>query len=131
MRRSLLLATALLAISAPALSQSVDRGQVNRIIDEGTTRSQVMLTAEHLADVIGPRLTNSPQMRQAETWTQSKFSEWGLKNVHKEGFDFGRGWWIESSSVKMVSWSCWCTSDKNVRWRGPSPFNHSDAGVRL
>jgi len=103
MRRSLLLATALIALSAPAFSQSVDRGQVNRIIDEGTTRSQVMPIAEHLADVIGPRLTNSPAMRQAETWTQSKFSEWGLKNVHKEAFDFGRGWWIESSSVKMIT----------------------------
>jgi carboxypeptidase Q len=103
MRRPLLLATALITFSAPAFSQSVDRDQVNRIIDEGTTRSQVMLTAEHLADVIGPRLTNSPQMRQAETWTSAKFSEWGLKNVHKEGFDFGRGWWIESSSVKMIT----------------------------
>lgn len=103
MRRSLLLATALLAVSAPAFPQSVDRGQVNRLIDEGTTRSQVMVTAEHLADVIGPRLTNSPGMRQAESWTQAKFSEWGLKNVHKEGFEFGRGWWINSASVRMIT----------------------------
>ncbi|MDB5706032.1 MAG: family metallo-hydrolase [Sphingomonas bacterium] len=103
MRRSLLLATALIAIATPAFPQAVDRGQVNRIIDEGTTRSQVMVTAEHLADVIGPRLTNSPGMRQAESWTQSQFAGWGLKNVHKEGFDFGRGWWISSSSVRMIT----------------------------
>ena len=70
MRRSLLLVTALFVTAGPALAQSVDRNQVNRIIDEGTTRSQVMLTAEHLADVIGPRLTNSPGMRQAEAWTR-------------------------------------------------------------
>ena len=103
MHRSLLLATALLSLSAPAFSQAVDRSQVNRIIDEGTTRSQVMLTAQHLSDVIGARLTNSPSMRQAENWTQAKFTEWGLKNVHKEGYDFGRGWWINSASVRMVT----------------------------
>jgi len=103
MRRSLLLATAMLAIAAPAFSQTVDRGQVNRLVDEGTTRSQVMPIAQHLSDVIGARLTNSPSMRQAEAWTQAKFSEWGLKNVHKEGYEFGRGWWINSSSVRMLT----------------------------
>jgi hypothetical protein len=103
MRRSPLLAIALLALSSPAFSQAVDRGQVNRIIDEGTTRSQVMPIAQHLSDVIGARLTNSPQMRQAESWTQAKFSEWGLKNVRKEGFDFGRGWWINNASVRMLT----------------------------
>jgi carboxypeptidase Q len=103
MRRLLLASAALFALAVPAFGQSVDRGQVNRIIDEGTTRSQVMPIAEHLADVIGPRLTNSPQMRQAEAWTMAKFGEWGLKAVHREGFDFGRGWSIERSSVRMVS----------------------------
>ncbi len=27
----------------------------------------------------------------------------GLKNVHKEGFAFGRGWSIKRASVRMVS----------------------------
>ncbi|MGQ7434144.1 hypothetical protein ACTGZC_10940, partial [Streptococcus suis] len=35
--------------------------------------------------------------------TQSKFKDWGLSNVHKEGFEFGRGWWIERSSVRMLT----------------------------
>lgn len=103
MRRALLLASALLPTAAPASAQTVDRTQMARIIDEGTAHSEVMPIAEHLADVIGPRLTNSPAMRVAETWTQAKFAEWGLKNVHKEAFAFGRGWSIVSSSVRMVS----------------------------
>jgi carboxypeptidase Q len=103
MRRLLLASAALLSLAVPAFGQSVDRNQVNRIIDEGTTRSQVMPIAEHLADVIGPRLTNSPQMRQAEGWTMDQFGKWGLRNVHREGFDFGRGWSIERSSVRMVA----------------------------
>ena len=99
--RHMIFAAAVLAAGAPAAAQ--DGGQVNRIIDEGMNHSQVMVTAEHLADVIGPRLTNSPQMRTAEAWTQAKFVEWGLKNVHREGYPFGRGWWIERSSVRMIT----------------------------
>ena len=99
MRRLLLAATML---AAPVLAQ--DKGAaVSRIIDEGTNHSQVMVTAQHLTDVIGPRLTNSPQMRQAEAWTQAQFREWGLANVHKEGFPFGRGWSIERAGVRMVT----------------------------
>jgi hypothetical protein len=100
MRHLLLAASAMLALS-PAAAQ--DRGAVNKIIDEGTNHSAVMATAQHLTDVIGPRLTNSPAMRRAEVWTQAKFAEWGLKNVHKEGFAFGRGWSIERASVRMLT----------------------------
>jgi hypothetical protein len=100
---ALLATVAATPLSAPLAAQAVDRDAVNRIIDEGTSQSEVMPIAEHLTDVIGSRLTNSPGMRQAEEWTQSKFREWGLKNVHKEGFEFGRGWSIVSSSVRMVT----------------------------
>lgn len=103
MRHILLATVAASMLTGPLAAQSVDRAQVARIIDEGTTRSQVMPTAQQLADVIGPRLTNSPAMRRAETWTQKMFADWGLKNVHKEGFEFGRGWEIVSSSVRMVT----------------------------
>ena len=102
MRHLLLAATAMLAVAAPLGAGAQDRAAANRIIDEGTNHSQVMVTAQHLTDVIGPRLTNSPQMRAAEAWTQAKFAEWGL-NVRKEGFPFGRGWSIERSSVRMVT----------------------------
>lgn len=101
--RHLLAAVAVVALATPALSQSSDSSAVARIVDEGSNHSQVMPTAEYLADVIGPRLTNSPGMRKAEDWTQSKFREWGLSNVHKEGWQFGRGWSIVHSSVQMVS----------------------------
>lgn len=103
MRKSFIAAAAAIAFVIPAASQSTDLSMTTRIMDEGFNRSQVMVTAQYLTDQIGPRLTNSPGMRKAESWTMGKFSEWGLSNVHKEGFEFGRGWWIENSSVKMVS----------------------------
>lgn len=107
MRRSFLLAATgfglAAIIAASATAQSVDKTATAKIIDQGINHSEVMVTAEHLDDVIGPRLTNSPGMRKAEAWTQSRFKDWGLANVHKEAFDFGRGWWIERSSVRMLT----------------------------
>lgn len=91
----------LIAVSAAtAVAQPAD---LNRVIDQGLNHSQVMQTAEHMMDVIGSRLTNSPGMRQAEAWTQQQYKAWGLKNVHKEAFGFGRGWSIISSSVRMTA----------------------------
>lgn len=75
---------------------------IDRIIDEGFNHSELAETAAYLTDRIGGRLTNSPQMRAAEQWTQQQFSAWGLKNVHTEGFEFGRGWSIEQASARLV-----------------------------
>src|SRR5450631_3262380 len=76
---------------------------INRISDIGFNHSEVVDTAAYLADEIGGRMTNSPAMRKAERWTQEKFKSWGLKDVRAEAFDFGRGWWIESSHVRMIA----------------------------
>ena len=76
---------------------------INRISDVGFNHSEVVDTAAYLADEIGGRMTNSPAMRKAERWTQEKFKSWGLKDVRSEGFDFGRGWWIESAHVRMIA----------------------------
>jgi carboxypeptidase Q len=76
---------------------------INRIADVGFNHSEVVNTAAYLADEIGGRMTNSPAMRKAERWTQDRFRSWGLKDVRAEAFDFGRGWWIESSHVRMIA----------------------------
>ena len=100
---SSILLAAVAVIAAPLSAQQVDRSEIARITDQGMNRSEVMLTAEHMTDRIGSRLTNSPGMRAAEEWTLSRFRGWGLKNAHKEGFDFGRGWWAERQSARMIS----------------------------
>ena len=82
---------------------AADPPLITRIADEGFNHSQVAETAEYLADQIGGRMTNSPAMRKAEQWSQERFRTWGLKNVRTEAFDFGRGWWIESSHVRMIA----------------------------
>ncbi|RYD88541.1 MAG: peptidase M28, partial [Sphingomonadales bacterium] len=80
--RASLLAAAALAL-VPAAVAAQEAGDSARVIDEGMNRSQVQLTAHDLLDKIGPRLTNSPNMRVAEGWAVDKMGEIGLANVHK------------------------------------------------
>ena len=63
MRAFVLLASAAL-VAAPASAVTSDTA---RIIDEGMNRSQIMLNAHELFDNIGPRLTNSTNMRKAQS----------------------------------------------------------------
>ena len=77
---------------------------IERIKDEGMNRSQVMQTLSHLTDVIGPRLTASPNLKRANEWTRDKMKEWGLENAHLEAWGpFGRGWTLKSFSAEIVA----------------------------
>ncbi|MBA3711977.1 MAG: M20/M25/M40 family metallo-hydrolase [Pyrinomonadaceae bacterium] len=76
---------------------------IERIKDESLNRSQVMRTLSYLTDVIGPRLTNSPNMKRANTWTRDKMTEWGLQNARLEPWGpFGRGWSLERFNATVV-----------------------------
>ncbi len=82
---------------------NVDLGIVTRIRDEGFHRSQVMATVGYLTDRIGPRLTGSPELKEANEWTRQQLASWGLANAHLEGWEFGRGWSFSRAVVTMVS----------------------------
>jgi carboxypeptidase Q len=96
-------ALVLYTVSSFAAAPPGDVATINRITDAAFNHGEVVDTAAYLADQIGGRMTNSPAMRRAERWTQDQFKSWGLKDVRAEGFDFGRGWWIESSHVRMTA----------------------------
>lgn len=109
----------LLTLSATAAG-TVDYATINRIIDEGFNHSELPQTAEYLTDRIGGRVTNSPQMRAAEKRTQAQYRSWGLANIHTEGFDFGRGWFIESSSARLMSPRALTLRAIPVAWTPPT-----------
>lgn len=74
-----------------------------RIKDEGMNRSQVMQTLSYLSDVIGPRLTASPNAKRANEWTREKLTGWGLQNGHLEAWGpFGRGWTLKRFSAQIT-----------------------------
>src|SRR2546423_7811612 len=77
---------------------------ITRIKDEGMNRSQVMQTLSYLSDVIGPRLTASPNAKRANEWTRDTLSRWGLQNAHLEAWGpFGRGWTLKHFSAQVIS----------------------------
>ncbi len=100
--RQLVGALVLAATTTLARAEPV-HNDIDKIIDQGLRHSRVMQTAEYMDDWIGARLTNSPAMRTAEAWAMKQFTAWGLKNVRKDGWEFGRGWSLVSSSVKMLT----------------------------
>lgn len=91
----------MLAVSVPASSNETDVNQ--EIMHEAFSHSQIQAMAHELVDEIGPRLTNSTNMRVAEQWAVDTMIKLGLENVRKEGFEFGRGWDYISSDVTMIS----------------------------
>lgn len=93
----------LLVLPLPASTETVDLGMMSRIRDEGLNRSQVMDHLFHLTEVIGPRLTGSPQLKEANEWTRRQLADWGLANARLEPFPFGRGWSFTSCEVRMTS----------------------------
>src|ERR1041385_974300 len=92
------------ASNVPAQQTALDPNDpIARIRDEGLKRSQVMETLSYLSDVIGPRLTGSPNMKRANDWTRDQLTKWGLQNAHLESWGpFGRAWVLKSFSAEVI-----------------------------
>jgi hypothetical protein len=99
-------AVLILVLSAGAQApqvENVDLEMMKKIREEGMDRSKVMDTLSWMTDVIGPRLTGSPQMKQANEWTKNKLAEWGLQNAKLEAWGpFGRGWSLKKFSANVL-----------------------------
>jgi hypothetical protein len=96
------------SITPPILAQlpheQTNANALMRIKDEELKRSQVMEMVGYLTDVIGPRLTGSPNLRKAQEYALTRTRSWGLSNSHLEAWGpFGRGWSLESFTANVVS----------------------------
>jgi carboxypeptidase Q len=101
----LVLAVVPIRAQAPSLSQS-DLAAIHQIREEGfgATTSKVMEIISYLSDVHGPRLTNSPNIKEAAKWTTDTMNDWKLTNVHLEKWGpFGRGWSNERTNVQVIA----------------------------
>src|SRR5229473_2768636 len=74
-----------------------------QILNEIHDHSQAMDNLEYLSDEIGPRLTGSPQLKQANEWTAAKFREYGLTNVKLEPWTIARSWTRGTARARIVS----------------------------
>ncbi|MFC1556105.1 M20/M25/M40 family metallo-hydrolase [candidate division KSB1 bacterium] len=76
---------------------------VSKIREEGFERSKIVEYVEYMSDVIGPRLTGSPNIREAQAWTKGKMEEIGLENSVIEPWgDHCVGWEIERISIHLL-----------------------------
>jgi len=72
---------------------ATDAAVIGKFAEEGSHHSRIMEVMGYLTDVYGPRLTNSPNIREAGAYAVKTLSAWGLANVHEEPWGpFGRGW---------------------------------------
>ncbi len=103
-RRVTALLLILSLIALPVLGQNGSGDMVARIRKEAMERSQIMKTMHMLTDVYGPRLTGSPNHKNAAEWAVKQMTAWGLENAHLEPWDFGHpGWLNEKISAHIIS----------------------------
>jgi carboxypeptidase Q len=81
------------ATTSPAAEPSGEVKAVTQaIIGEIDKHSELMANLEYLCDMIGPRLTGSPNLFAANNWTRDKFKQYGLSNAHLEPWTIETAW---------------------------------------
>lgn len=112
--RFFVLAIVIISTSAQVIAQfpqvpqvpqeKINPDALSRIRGEELSHSQVMEMVGYLTDVIGPRLTGSPNLRKAQEYALNKARDWGLANAHTEAWGpFGRGWSLECFTANMLA----------------------------
>ncbi len=88
----------------PVLGQDkLDLGVIGQIKTEAFANSKVMDHLEYLADWYGPRLSGSPEWREAADWATKRLGEYGLENPHLEKWGtFGHAWTVQKYSVELL-----------------------------
>ena len=91
---------------SPTSSATEQSGEVKAvtqaILEEIDKRSELMANIEYLCDMIGPRLTGSPNLTKANYWTRDKFQQYGLSNAHVEPWTIGRAWMRGEARGRVV-----------------------------
>jgi carboxypeptidase Q len=105
----------------------VDTAGAGQLVAEAMEHSEVMQNLQHLSDVIGPRLTGSSAMRQANEWTADRFRAYGL-TARLEPWTFGVTWTRGPTTLRILapfergltghSWA-WTEGTKGRTLRGP------------
>lgn len=78
-----MLAAMPLPAQAPGLA-----GIYAQIRAEEANNSRIMWIIHEIADVHGPRVTGTPNLKAADDWAVETMSSWGLSNVHLEPWTF-------------------------------------------
>ena len=72
------------------------------ILEEIDKRSELMANIEYLCDMIGPRLTGSPNLTKANQWTRDKFQAVWPVECHLEPWIIDRAWTSGEAKGRVV-----------------------------
>ena len=70
-----------MAVGAQAPGVSEVYAQISA---EETNNSKIMWIIHEIADVHGPRVTGTPNLKAADDWALKTMASWGLANTHLE-----------------------------------------------
>lgn len=92
-RSGWLLWFSLVFLVVPAGAQTFPTGDpvIKSIWTEAMDSTQLPLLAHQLLDVIGPRLTGTPQMKEAQEWIRKEYRGWDIES-RSEDYGTWRGW---------------------------------------
>jgi carboxypeptidase Q len=74
-----------------------------QILSEIRDHSEAMTNLEYLSDNIGPRVTGSAQLKQANDWTAEQMKKYGLVNVHLEPWTIAHSWTRGTAKARIVA----------------------------
>jgi hypothetical protein len=101
MVRHLILLFALAGTHTAVAQTAVDTSGAGALIVQAMDHSELMGNLQHLADVIGPRLTGSLAMRRANEWTAERFRQYGL-SASLAPYQFGVTWERGQVSLRLL-----------------------------
>jgi carboxypeptidase Q len=99
----LLVATRVWTAPAAAGVSSTVAATDAQILAEIRDHSELMENLEYLSDRVGPRLTGSPLLKQANDWTVEMFKKYGLTNVHLEAYSIPHAWIRGTARARIIT----------------------------
>jgi carboxypeptidase Q len=87
---------------AQSATQNEPGATDKRILQEIQQRNHLMENIEYLSDMIGRRLTGSDGLKAAEIWAASIARQYGLENVHLEGWKIAHSWQRGAAEAQVV-----------------------------
>ncbi len=93
---------------------------IKRIWTEAMDSSQLPLLAHHLLDVIGPRLTGTPQTVRAHEWLVDTYRSWGIAALNEQ-YGTWRGWERGVTHLDLLQPRLRTLEGTMLAWSPPTP----------
>ena len=93
---------------APAVSKDTKAAETEalaadvKVLETAQKDSEIMANLTHLSDMIGPRLTGSAALKNANQWAAEKMKGYGLSNVQLEPWAIPAGWERGTATARII-----------------------------